>query len=222
MISLKTVIRILALGSATLLLAGCHWDMWIQPKVHKPLKSSEFFADQRSARDPVVHTVAQGTFHTDDAMYRGIVNKKLVDQFPFPITKDDMERGRDRFNIFCTPCHGRLGYGDGMIAKRGFDLRKKPGNYHTEKLRKMPVGHFYDVITNGFGAMFSYSSRIQDPKDRWRIAAYIRALQLSQNATQSDAQGADLTNAPEDKTGMDPQVRASEKVKATGTEQDIR
>ena len=193
---------------AALLLAGCHWDMWIQPKVHKPLRDSDFFVDDRSARDLVPHTVVQGSLRTDDALYKGIVNKKLVDTFPFPITRADMMRGRDRFNIYCTPCHGRLGYGDGMIAKRGFNIRKKPGNYHTEKLRKMPVGHFYDVITNGFGAMFSYSSRIQDPKDRWRIAAYIRALQLSQHASQADVlPGTNLESVPVDTAGMESETK---------------
>jgi len=207
-VKLKTLLRLLTACTAALILAGCHWDMWVQPKVHKPLRDSDFFVDNRSARELVPHTVPRGTLRDDDALYKGIVNKKLVDTFPFPIKKSDLERGRDRFNVFCTPCHGRLGYGDGMIAKRGFNIRKKPGNYHTEKLRKKPVGHFYDVITNGFGAMFSYSSRIHDSKDRWRIAAYVRALQLSQHATPADvAPGENIDSAPVDTAGMEPEKR---------------
>src|SRR5437899_70824 len=157
----RTILRMTAAVSGAMLLAGCHTDMWTQPKIHKPLQQSDFFVDGASARLPVPHTVAAGTFTTDEGLTRGIENKKLVDVFPFPIKKDDLDRGRERFNIYCSPCHGRLGYGDGMIAKRGFNIRKKPGNYHTERLRKMKIGHFYDVITNGFGAMFSYSERVQ-------------------------------------------------------------
>jgi mono/diheme cytochrome c family protein len=97
-----------------------------------------------------------------------------------------LKRGQERFNIFCSPCHGRLGDGLGMIANRGLSLRRPVGNYHTDRLRKMPVGHFYDVITNGYGAMYSYASRVE-PEDRWAIIAYIRVLQLSQNATPADA-----------------------------------
>jgi mono/diheme cytochrome c family protein len=201
--SFRLTIHLILALAGLFVVGGCHTDMWTQPKVHKPLQSSDFFVDGASARLPVPHTVAAGSFTTDDALTKGIENKKLVDVFPFPITKDELARGRERFNIYCSPCHGRLGYGDGMIAKRGFNLRKKPGNYHTERLRKMKVGHFYDVITNGFGAMFSYSSRIQDQKDRWRIVAYIRALQLSQNAPAASA-GANMENAPIDTAGVEP------------------
>lgn len=170
------------------LLAGCHIDMWIQPKVHKPLRDSDFFVDGQSARQPVLGSVARGEFHaaSEDPLYKGFEGKRLTDAFPFKLTRDDLKRGQERFNIYCSPCHGRLGYGDGMVAQRGFALRRKPGNYHTERLRKMPVGHFYDVITNGFGTMFSYASRIQDPQDRWRIVGYIRVLQFSQNAPETE------------------------------------
>lgn len=167
-----------------LLLAGCHIDMWRQPKV-KPLEQSNFFADGLSARLPVPGTVARGELKQDEARYKGRVGGKLVDKFPFPITMEDMRRGQERFNIYCSPCHGRLGDGKGMIAQRGLALVRQPASYHTDRLRKIPVGHFYDVITNGFGIMYSYASRVE-PDDRWRIAAYIRALQYSQNARLSD------------------------------------
>ena len=200
--------RIRALSAATLalLLAGCHSDMWVQPKVHKPYQPSDFFPDGLSARNPVPGTVARGQAKLDTAYYTGIVSGerspigiaggqpvdtgifrgKYVEQFPFPMTKDDLKKGQRLFNVYCSPCHGVTGRGDGMITQRGLVLRRKPTNYHSDKLRKMPIGHFYDVITHGFGIMFSYASRIQDPGDRWRIVAYIRALQASRNATESD------------------------------------
>ncbi len=172
--------------AALLALAGCHDDMWIQPKVHKPLQQSDFFVDEQTARPLIKGTVARETYFTDDELHTGFRGKKLTTEFPFEITKDDLKIGQEKFNIFCSPCHGALGYGDGMIAKRGFAVRRHPGNYHTESLRKAPVGHFYDVISHGFGTMFSYAARIPDPKDRWRIVAYVRVLQFSQNAKESD------------------------------------
>ena len=123
--------------------------------------------------------MARGNLRIDKARYTGKDGNKDVDDFPFPITRADVLRGQERFNIYCSPCHSRLGDGNGMIVRRGF---RKAGDYHTEKLLKAPVGHFFDVITNGFGAMPSYASRVE-PDDRWRIAAYIRVLQLSENAT---------------------------------------
>ncbi len=114
------------------------------------------------------------------------VGAKPLEYIPLQVTKEVIKRGQERFNIYCTPCHGKAGDGNGMIALRGLALRRPPGNYHTDRLRKMPVGHFYDVITNGYGSMYSYASRIQDPKDRWAIVAYIRALQYSRNAPLAD------------------------------------
>lgn len=169
------------------LLTGCHPDMWRQPKA-KPLQASDFFPDGMASRPLVAHTIARGQLREDDAYYTGISSGKLVDVFPFPMTRADIRRGQERFNIYCSPCHGRLGDGKGMIAQRGLSLVREPASYHTERLRKMPVGHFYDVITNGFGIMYSYAQRV-DPDDRWRIAAYIRALQLSQHATRADLPG---------------------------------
>jgi mono/diheme cytochrome c family protein len=115
----------------------------------------------------------------DELLYTGKIDGKIADQFPFVITKKDLERGQDRFNIYCTPCHDYTGGGRGMIVQRGFP---PPPSYHIDRLREAPAGHFFDVMTNGLGAMYSYAARIS-PEDRWRIAAYIRALQLSQHAS---------------------------------------
>ena len=152
-----------------------------QPKF-RPLDPSSFFSDGRSARMPVADTVARGDLRLDDHLYEGKVNGKDAETFPFPITADVLARGRERYDIFCSVCHGRTGDGQGMIVKRGFPA---PPSYMTERLEKAPVGHFFDVMTNGYGKMYSYSDRIP-VKDRWAIAAYIRALQLSQDASVSD------------------------------------
>ncbi len=176
--------KVLGLSLALLLLAGCHEDMWIQPKV-KAQEPSDFFPDGQSMRPLVAHTVDRTHFWTDEGRYTGYIGKKLVDTFPFKITLADLQRGQERFNIYCSPCHGALGDGQGMIAVRGLALRRQPATYHTDRLRKMPIGHFYDVITNGYGVMYSYASRVE-PDDRWRIAAYIRVLQRSRHANPSD------------------------------------
>ena len=180
---------VLILGMA-LLLAGCHTDMWQQPKL-APLDESTFHADGQASRPLQAGTVARGHLRNDGPFFTGRENSKLVDAFPVKVTKELILRGQDRFNVFCTPCHGRLGDGNGMIAKRGLALRRPPASYHTDRLRAMPVGHFYDVITNGYGVMFSYASRVE-PQDRWAIAAYIRTLQLSQHAAVSDVDSAEL------------------------------
>jgi len=180
------------LGFAILALSGCNTDMWRQPK-QEPLDSSEFYADGASTRPLVPGTIPRGYLRQDDAYYVGAENGKWLDGIPAGI-KVNMAlllRGRERYNIYCTPCHGQLGDGQGMIAHRGFTLKRPVGNYHTDRLMKMPAGHFYDVITNGYGAMFSYASRIE-PQDRWAIVAYIRALQLSQSASPSDLKPEEL------------------------------
>jgi mono/diheme cytochrome c family protein len=176
---MKSRLKLLLLASATLV--GCRQDMQDQPR-YKPLAGTDFFGDGRSARPLPEGTVARGELRIDSARYTGKVDGEDVDYFPFPITRADVLRGQERFNIYCSPCHSRLGDGNGMIVRRGF---RKAGNYHTEKLLKAPVGHFFDVMSNGFGAMPSYASRVE-PDDRWRIAAYIRVLQLSENATIQD------------------------------------
>jgi mono/diheme cytochrome c family protein len=177
-VRLPAMVSLLAVG---MLLAGCRLDMHIQPK-YLPDDPTDFFGDGRSERPPVPGTVARGQLHLDELMYTGKVNGVVADEFPFPITAADLQRGRERFNIYCTPCHDYTGSGNGMIVQRGFP---HPPSYHIERLRSAPVGHFYDVISNGFGAMYGYAARVS-PKDRWRIAAYIRVLQLSQHATLQD------------------------------------
>jgi len=166
-----------------LALAGsaCRQDMHDQPR-YKPLAGSAFFEDGRASRPLVEGTIPRGYVKTDEHLYTGKVNGRLAETFPFPITRPVLERGRERYDIFCAPCHGRDGYGEGIIVQRGF---RRPPSFHTERLRQAPVGHFFDVITNGFGTMYGYASRIR-PEDRWAIVAYVRALQLSQNATLSD------------------------------------
>jgi mono/diheme cytochrome c family protein len=186
-----STLRFILIPAVGLFLAGCHTDMWVQPKYQNPLSmekspsGAHVFADSSVSRPLVPGTVARDHLQEDDAFYTGFKNGKLIDYFPIPVTKELIMRGQDRFTIYCVPCHGQLGNGQGMIAQRGFELRRPVGNYHTDRLRKMPIGHFYDVMTNGYGAMFSYASRVE-PQDRWAIAAYIRVLQLSQNAKPSD------------------------------------
>jgi mono/diheme cytochrome c family protein len=166
---------------AVLALAACRQDMQDQPRF-KPLAESDFYADLRSARPPVEGTVARGQLHEDSYFYTGKFGNNPGDYMPFPVTGDVLAHGRERFNVYCAPCHSRVGDGNGMIVQRGF---RAPPSYHTERLRKAPLGYFFDVITNGFGAMPDYASQIP-PHDRWTIVAYIRALQLSQGATIND------------------------------------
>lgn len=193
----KFTLRVTLAGASLIglaLLSGCHQDMWNQPKV-RPFDPSSFFGNGSADRMPVPHTVDQAHFWTDEGRYTGftgtrIVNGKLipgrlVTKFPIKITMADLQRGQQRYDIFCSPCHGALGNGKGMIAERGFALRRQPASYLTKRLRDMPIGHFYDVMTNGYGVMYSYASRIT-PDDRWRIAAYIRVLQRSADAKLAD------------------------------------
>lgn len=162
--------------------SACRLDMHVQPRFN-PLARNDFFADQRSARPLVEGTVARGDLRADAYFYTGKIDNNPGDYFPFPVDETVLARGRERFNVFCAPCHSRLGDGNGFIPSRGFP--RKPPSYHIERLRKAPVGYFFDVMTNGFGLMPDYASQIP-PKDRWAIVAYIRALQLSQNAKLAD------------------------------------
>ena len=172
----------LALGAAGLLLtAGCQQKMAEQPR-YKPLAKSDFFADDRSARPVPAGTVARGDLRSDSLLYTGEIHGKPSEVFPFPITKEVLLRGEERFNIFCSPCHDRTGSGNGMVVRRGYPA---PPSYHTERLRTAPPGHFFQVITHGFGQMPDYAEQVP-PADRWAIAAYIRALQASQNARLDD------------------------------------
>ena len=163
------------------LTAGCRIDMHVQP-YYRTMSKSDFFADNRSARLPVEGTVARGDLHEDTYFYTGKLGNAPGDYVPFPVTKEVLDRGRERFNINCTPCHGRVGDGNGFIPSRGF---RRPPSYHIERLRKVPIGYFFDVMTNGFGVMPEYGTQVS-ARDRWCIAAYIRALQLSQNAGSAD------------------------------------
>jgi mono/diheme cytochrome c family protein len=161
---------------------GCRQDMHDQPRF-KPLAKSDFYSDMRSARPPVEGTVARGQLHEDTYFYTGKMGNVPGDYMPFAVTPDVLARGQQRFNIYCAPCHSRIGDGNGMIVQRGF---RAPPSYHTDRLRKAPLGYFFDVMTNGFGAMPDYAAQIT-AHDRWAIVAYIRALQLSQTATPADA-----------------------------------
>jgi mono/diheme cytochrome c family protein len=173
--------RLVVLVAAAALAAGCRQDMHDQPK-YKPYRGSDFFGDGRSARPLVEGTVARGALREDAHLFTGRVNGQLAATFPFAVTEAVMARGRERYGIYCTPCHGAAGYGDGMVVARGF---RRAASFHVDRLREAPPGYFYDAITNGFGAMPSYAAQIP-VEDRWAIVAYVRALQLSQHATLSD------------------------------------
>ncbi len=166
--------------------AGCRQDMHNQPK-YRGLRASEFFADGSSARPLVEGTIARGTLQTDESFFTGKNGTTLVSELPFPVTQQVLDRGEQRYNIYCAPCHDRTGGGNGMVVQRGY---RQPPSYHIDRLRTVEIGHFFDVMTNGFGAMPDYRQQIS-PRDRWNIAAYIRALQLSQNATAADVPGGD-------------------------------
>ncbi|MGI8494659.1 MAG: c-type cytochrome [Pyrinomonadaceae bacterium] len=198
----KTMMFCFLLTAFCLLAAGCRYDMQDQPR-YKAFKKSDFFADNKAMRDLPEGTVARGQLRADKAYYQGkkenagnaqnapaaqpaadasgntavAVFPDAIEEFPIPVTKELIDRGEQRYKIFCTVCHGPVGNGDGMIVRRGFP---KPPTYNDDRLRNAPVGHFFDVITNGFGKMNPYASQIPVP-DRWAIVAYIRALQISQN-----------------------------------------
>jgi mono/diheme cytochrome c family protein len=161
--------------------SACRQDMHDAPR-YDALEASTFFANGGAARVPVANTVARGFLREDELLYTGKVGGQLADLFPMPVTDAVMARGRERFNVFCAPCHGRTGEGNGMIVQRGF---RQPPSYHEPRLREVPAGYFFDVMTNGFGAMQDYASQVP-VADRWAIAAYIRALQLSRSASVTD------------------------------------
>jgi mono/diheme cytochrome c family protein len=172
---------LLVAGLVVMGASGCHQGMWNNSRL-KPLEKGPFFQNGMSAQPFVEGTVAFEQPETDELFYTGKINGQFSPVFPFEITKDVLKRGQDRFNIFCSPCHSRVGDGNGMIVQREL---KRAGNYHQQRLVDSPPGYFFDVMTNGFGVMYSYASRIK-PEDRWAIAAYIRVLQLSQNASLAD------------------------------------
>jgi hypothetical protein len=163
---------------------GCRIDMHIQP-YYRPFAKSDFFADDRSARMPVEGTVARGDLREDTYFYTGKIGNNLGDYMPFPVTAEVLARGRERYNIYCAPCHGRVGDGNGFIPTRGF---RQPPSFHIDRLRNVPIAYLFDVDTNGYGVIA--------PRDRWCIAAYIRALQLSQNAHASDVPAGQKVPSP--------------------------
>ncbi len=165
----------------SVILAACRPDMMNQPKA-KPLSESDFFSNQANARPIPPHTVERGDARENAAFYTGLTNGTYITQLPVKLTPELLARGRERFDAMCAECHDRTGSGSGMVVQRGFP---QPPSYHVPRLRNAPIGHFFDVITNGYGVMYSYATRVE-PEDRWAIAAYIRALQLSHNIKASE------------------------------------
>jgi mono/diheme cytochrome c family protein len=172
----------LVLALVLLALTACRQKMANQPR-YDPLEPSDFFSDGMSARPRLPGTVARGEIDVNSFLASGKINGAEGDGFPFTVTPAVMNRGQERFNIYCSECHGRVGDGNGMIPSRGF---RRPPSFHTEALRTAKTGHFFDVMTNGFGAMPPYAVQVP-PSDRWAIVAYIRALQLSRHATLAEA-----------------------------------
>jgi len=162
--------------------AGCRQDMHDQPR-YKPLARSAFFGDERSSRPLVEDTVARGRLRDASLLFTGKAGADFADAFPFAVDAAALHRGRDRYQIYCSPCHGQVGRGDGTVVRRGF--RNRPASFHQDRLRQKPAGYYFDVISNGFGAMPDYSAQLT-VEDRWRVVAYVRALQLSQNARLED------------------------------------
>ena len=170
-----------AILAAALLAAGCRQDMHDAPR-YEAFEANSTFADNRASRTAPAGTVARGWLRDDEALYTGKLAGQPVDEFPFAIGRAELLRGQERFNIYCTPCHGKLGDGNGMVVSRGL---RQAASYHQDRLRQEKLGYFYDVITNGFGAMQGYAEQIP-VRDRWLIVAYVRTLQLSQHASVND------------------------------------
>lgn len=186
-VPLRLAVALCVLGAV----AGCRQDMHDQPK-YRGLRASTFFADGSSARPLVEGTIARGTLQSDSTFFTGKVGALFTAELPFPVTGEVLDRGQERFGIYCTPCHDSTGGGNGVVVQRGY---RQPSSFHIERLRNMEVGYFFDVMTNGFGQMPDYRAQVT-PRDRWHIAAYIRALQLSQNATAADVPGGDPAKVP--------------------------
>ena len=165
--------------------AGCRQDMHDQPR-YRPLRESAFFANGSSARPLVEGTIARGTLQTDAPFFTGKNGALFVNELPFPVTHEVLDRGQERFNIYCTPCHGATGAGNGIVVQRGFPA---PPSFHIDRLRNIEAGYFFDVMTNGFGRMPDYRAQVT-PRDRWNIVAYVRALQLAERAPAEDVQAA--------------------------------
>ena len=176
-------VKAIAVAALLLFAAGCRQDMHDQPK-YKPLAASLFYPDGRSARPIPPNTIAVDELQDTDPVHTGAQNGDFLDAIPVPVNMALLQRGQDRFDIFCSPCHGRLGDGHGMVAERGFHF---PKDFNTDRLREVPPGYLFQVISNGYGGMGDYATQIPDVKDRWAIVAYIRVLQLSRHATLADA-----------------------------------
>ena len=173
--------KVLLGGLLLITLGACRQEMYDQAR-YKPLGESNFYSDRRASRPLPEGTVARGWLRADPKLYEGKDGRGLATALPMPLTRELLARGRERFNIYCAPCHDRTGDGRGMVVRRGY---QSPPSLHIERLRDAPVGHFFDVMTNGLGAMPDYASQIP-VEDRWAISAYVKALQLSRNATISD------------------------------------
>ncbi|TPW16565.1 MAG: hypothetical protein FD129_716 [bacterium] len=192
--SVPTVIRTALFGFCLLALVSltaCHRDMRNQPK-YRGFRASTFFADGRSIRPAVPGTIPVGYLKSDTLFYTGKIAGKPADMFPFTVDRAVLERGRDRFNIYCSPCHDFTGSGNGMIVQRG---HKVPPSFHIQRLREAPAGYFFDVITNGFGNMFDYSYQLR-PEDRWAVVAWVRTLQMAGRSSLSDV-------PPAERAGLD-------------------
>ena len=190
--------------------AGCRQDMHDAPR-YEAFEANDQFADGRAARMAPAGTVARGLLREDEALYTGKVDGQAVDRVPFALSHNDLRRGQERYTIYCTPCHGQLGDGNGMVVQRGL---RQAASYHQDRLRQERIGYLFDVITNGFGAMQGYAEQVP-VRDRWLIAAYVRALQYSQNASVNDVPadrrgqlGADVA-PPAAPTGTPPPASGS-------------
>ena len=184
----RNLYRLLAFAPAVLILTACHRNMQEQPKF-LPDQQNHDFPNEQVDRKPVEHTVPRGAVDDGSVFYTGEAGGVLATTFPVPVTLDLVKQGQEAFNINCSVCHGRDGYGEGIVVQRGFP---QPPSFHSERLRNAPVGHFFQVITHGYGVMYPFGSRIT-PEDRWAIISYIRALQLSQNATTDQMEPSDKT-----------------------------
>ena len=193
-----------------LLIAGCRQDMHNQPK-YRGLRASAFFADGSSARPLVEGTVARGTLQEDEAFFTGKIDKATVKEFPIPIDEALLNRGEERYNIYCSPCHDKTGGGNGMVIQRGF--ARQPPSYHIDRLRQADVGYFYDVITNGFGVMSDYRAQIA-PRDRWAIVLYVKSLQATRAnelkpPTSTEGAGTTESSSPPSPNGASPNPPAA-------------
>jgi mono/diheme cytochrome c family protein len=184
----RNLYQLLAFAPALLILTACHRNMQEQPKF-LPDQQNHDFPNEQVDRKPVEHTVPRGPVDDGSVFYTGQTGNVLATTFPVPVTLDLVKQGQEAFNINCSVCHGRDGYGEGIVVQRGFP---QPPSFHSERLRNAPVGHFFQVITHGYGVMYPFGSRIT-PEDRWAIISYIRALQLSQNATTDQMEPSDKT-----------------------------